>query len=75
MNPRSAVSVPSRKHLQRARRMGRAAFRNGNWRGNLVARLCHPATARSYEDGYDDARVKAALRYPGTASGYTGGWF
>lgn len=30
MNPRPAVSVPSRKHLQRARRMGRAAFRNGN---------------------------------------------
>ena len=55
--------------------MGRAAFRNGNWRGNLVARLCHPATARSYEAGYDDARVKAALRYPGTSSGYTGGWF
>ncbi len=55
--------------------MGRSAFRNGNWRGNLIARLCHPATAQAYEDGYDAARVKAALRYPGTSSGYTGGWF
>ena len=75
MTPCTPAAVPSRRHLQRARRMGRAAFRNGNWRGKLVARLCHPATARSYEDGYDDARVKAALRYPGTGSGYTGGWF
>ncbi len=66
---------PARKHLDRARRMGRAAFRNGNWRGNLVARFCHPATAQAYEDGYDAARVKAALRYPGTNYGYTGGWF
>ena len=52
-----------RKHLNRARRMGRAAYRNGDWRGNLVAHLCHPATAQAYESGYDDARLRAALRY------------
>ena len=75
VNARTSAAIPSRKRLQRARRMGRAAFRNGNRRGKLVARLCHPADARSYEDGYDDARVKAALRYPGTGSGYKGGWF
>ena len=73
--PTDSGAPPARKHLDRARRMGRAAFRNGNWRGNLVAGLCHPATAQAYEDGYDTARVKAALRYPGTNSGYTGGWF
>ena len=74
-NPAAPGNSPARKHLNRARRMGRAAYRNGNWRGNLVARLCHPATAKAYEDGYDAARIKAALRYPGTSSGYTGGWF
>ncbi len=74
-NPAHPGTPPARKHLDRARRMGRAAFRNGNWRGNLVARLCHPATAQAYEHGYDDARIKAALRYPGTSSGYAGGWF
>ena len=73
--PTDSGAPPARKHLDRARRMGRAAFRNGNWRGNRVARLCHPATAQAYEDGYDAARVKAALRYPGTSSGYTAGWF
>lgn len=34
----------------------------------------HP-TAHAYKHGYDAALVKAALRYPGTSSGYTGGWF
>ena len=74
-NPADSRTPAPRKHLDRARRMGRAAFRNGNWRGNLVSRLCHPATAKAYEDGYDAARIKPALRYPGTNSGYAGGRF
>ena len=62
MTSRTSTTAPARKHLERTRRMGRAAFRNGNWRDSLVARLCHPVSARPYEDGYDAARTKAALR-------------
>ena len=73
--PTDPGAPPARKHLNRARRMGRTAYRNGNWRGNLIARLRHPATAQAYENGCDAARIKAALRYPGTSSGCTAGWF
>ena len=68
--PSPASAQTARQHAMRL-----DCPRASAWRGNLVAGLCHPATAQAYEDGYDTARVKAALRYPGTNSGYTGGWF
>lgn len=64
-----------RKERKRGASLGRKHYRNGTWRGSLVARFCHADIAAAYEKGYDAAFLQAALRYPGTSSGYMGGRF